>query len=616
MREADAATAAGSTSTSTAVLSFVTGGLCVLVFQALPSPKHWSWLTLPSPDDASSDVTMTLLAAEQVVRAWAEMFSASSIFFVTACSRAWSQFYAGYSQYARLLLLVFQTASWLIVVAAIKGIFQSRAVSSMRGGERVRALLQSPMLGLVIATALIATSQLLLLLLPSALPPPLAAPATPALELLTAVPKALGIRLPMGLRLPMGIRIPLDIPPHPDGARPPLTTPVGARRAHATQQRLLLTLALQAGLPFLLRPRVVMPLVVIGVSLWGGLGSRLWGGLGTILWRSSAAPPGETPASALMAQEAARATGTTGTTSARHGARQAALDTACATRGMPTLFVPVVQAAFLLPFLLPICFELLRLWWVENGWDGSDSAASSEDAASVPADAGIAPAQFALFALCAFLTAERLLGTALLLVRSVFDGTFYSPSAVARDALRNRSSRPACEPDRASMEHEYERRRQRRHEAAALAVQRSAAIAAGALRVRSRRERGVWRRLLAWSCEWSGAVNGQRLPWCPLPRRRIVQWWGRARRLPLALWEFGYDVLDASRWLVLSPPTDLFWWATAFEAFHSGAWRELLLPAAIVALEKLVAMPLHGPWLPPASAARRRLERWVRPREL
>jgi hypothetical protein len=40
----------------------------------------------------------------------------------------------------------------------------------------------------------------------------------------------------MGLRLPMGIRIPLDIPPHPDGARPPLTTPVGARRAHARDE--------------------------------------------------------------------------------------------------------------------------------------------------------------------------------------------------------------------------------------------------------------------------------------------------------------------------------------------------------------------------------------------
>lgn len=49
---------------------------------------------------------------------------------------------------------------------------------------------------------------------------------------------------------------------------------------------------------------------------------------------------------------------------------------------------------------------------------------------------------------CAFLTLDRLLSTALLLVRSVLHGTFYSPAAVARDAHRHRAHRSTREEGR------------------------------------------------------------------------------------------------------------------------------------------------------------------------
>ena len=239
-------------------------------------------------------------------------------------------------------------------------------------------------------------------------------------------------------------------------------------------------------------------------------------------------------------------------------------------------------------WLLPTAFELSLLWWqhgrgvaevpdapvciaegIHTYWSGVDRGVGSgceEQSAGerthvvhpVFPGGGIDDAQSrqatqSLFALCVYLTLQRLATTAVLLVRNALSlpasMAFNTPGRELRQEVVYTCSR----------------------QAAATSLPQSFVAGSAVTPPRDERRRAA-------------SPGGA---WLQLARM--------------------------TRWLALSPPTYVFWWAAVLEATSTPAWRDLLLPAALHALHQLATVAVqqgheHG-LLPDALHVRSK--RWL-----
>ena len=535
------------------VFSFAAGAASVLLFEAMPGPANWLWPVPPSRMVATGDAKVFIHAVRLVAQGWGD----AAINIARSLPSHALQFFAWRYEVPHLLFIVAKTACWLMFTASIKALFQSRVESRSSPGSIVCVLLKSRWLGLLNIGAHVATSLLMITLAP---------PSDSSLDL-GSVPSA-----------------PLTPPAlhvaaynwwwHYDGylfARKPTCT--ACDNALSFQQPALLqlepllaVLAFQLTMHFILRrTRLVLP-ITLCVLTFGG---RLQHWIMRSPLSSRALPVTFRQTDSVIVAQAARRL---------------------------RMILQLIQAAF----LVTITSGLFRLWWVEchqykremfttesmstaagSTYRTVDTTQSCECKAR---RASAMNAQMLLFPLCAFLTLDCLAGHASIILQGILSGAIYSKGHPFSD---HHHAASACKGQHLSQMMSI----QERHEACVLAVQRSAARAAG-VRIEMKRRGAYARHILS------------------LAKLEL-------RRLSKVLHDVIIDAIDASSWTVLCPPTYLIWGAICLETFYSCAWRDVLLPSALLSLQKLISLPLSGSWLlDEESPVRQHLERWQQLLEL